>query len=78
MGTRKTTTKPRSATGVTIEVAFAEVVGLIHAARQRAAQVVNTQLTDLYWRIGQYGRGRSRGCFYSATRRHRSAWLVHS
>ena len=54
MGTRKTTTKPRPATGVTIEMAFAEVVGLIHAARQRAAQVVNTELIDLYWRIGQY------------------------
>ena len=31
-----------------------EVVSLIRAARQRAAQVVNTEVIDLYWRIGQY------------------------
>jgi predicted nuclease of restriction endonuclease-like (RecB) superfamily len=37
-----------------IEPAFAEVVGLIRAARQRAAQVVNTEVIDLYWHIGQY------------------------
>ena len=37
-----------------VEAAFGEVVDLIRAARQRAAQVVNTEVIDLYWRIGQY------------------------
>ena len=36
------------------ETAFAEVVGLIRAARRRAAQAVNTEVVDLYWHIGQY------------------------
>lgn len=36
------------------ESTFAEVVGLICAARQRAAQAVNTAVVDLYWHIGQY------------------------
>ncbi len=36
-----------------IETAFGEVVGLILAARWRAAQLVNTEVTDLYWRIGR-------------------------
>ena len=36
------------------ETAFAEVVALIRAARQRAAQAVNTAVVDLYWHIGQY------------------------
>lgn len=36
------------------ETAFAEVVGLIRAARQRVAQAVNTAVVDLYWHIGQY------------------------
>ena len=40
--------------GAPIETAFGEVVQLIHAARQRAAQAVNAELIDLYWRIGQY------------------------
>ena len=40
--------------GVGVEAAFVEVVGLIHAARQRTAQAVNTELIDLYWRIGQF------------------------
>ena len=34
--------------------AFAEVVRLIHAARQHAVQAVNTELIDLYWQIGEY------------------------
>ena len=38
--------------GALIETAFGEVVDLIRAARQRAAQVVNTKLIDLYRRIG--------------------------
>ncbi|MDB5731776.1 MAG: hypothetical protein JWQ03_1671 [Variovorax sp.] len=33
---------------------FAEVVGLIEQARQRAYQAVNTELVGLYWQIGQY------------------------
>ncbi|MDP1860784.1 MAG: DUF1016 N-terminal domain-containing protein, partial [Gemmatimonadaceae bacterium] len=37
-----------------IEAAFGEVVSLIRTARQRAAQLVNTEVTDLYWRIGRY------------------------
>ena len=32
---------------------FEAIVGLIQAARQRAFQVVNTALIDLYWRIGE-------------------------
>lgn len=36
------------------EPAFAEVVKLIHAARQRAYQVVNTEMVGLYWQVGQY------------------------
>ena len=35
-------------------MAFGEVVGLIHASRQRSVQAVNTELIDLYWRIGQF------------------------
>jgi predicted nuclease of restriction endonuclease-like (RecB) superfamily len=37
-----------------LEQAFDDVVGLIRAARQRAAQTVNAELITLYWRIGQY------------------------
>lgn len=37
-----------------IEVAFSEVVNLIRAARQRVAQLVNAEITDLYWQIGRY------------------------
>lgn len=33
---------------------FAEVMGLIQAARHRAFQAVNTTLIDLYWQIGEY------------------------
>lgn len=36
------------------ETAFAEVVGLIEQARQRAYQAVDSELVGLYWRIGQY------------------------
>ena len=39
---------------VTDEAGFAEVVGLIAAARQRAFQAVNTTLIDLYWQVGEY------------------------
>ncbi len=33
--------------------AFGEVVGLIQSARARALQAVNTELIDLYWRVGE-------------------------
>ena len=36
------------------ENAFAEVVRLIEKAKQRAYQAVNTELIDLYWRVGQF------------------------
>jgi predicted nuclease of restriction endonuclease-like (RecB) superfamily len=35
-----------------LEAEFAEVVGLIQQARQRAYQAVNTELVGLYWQIG--------------------------
>lgn len=46
----------RDALSATTEdnTAFGEVVGLIRAARQRAANVVNTVVVDLYWHVGQY------------------------
>ena len=37
-----------------IETSFAEVVGLIEQARQRAYQAVNSEFVGLYWRIGEY------------------------
>ncbi len=37
-----------------LEASFAEVVDLIQRARQRAFQAVNTELIDLYWRVGEY------------------------
>ena len=37
-----------------VEGAFDEIVELIRAARQRAVRAVNTELIDLYWRIGDY------------------------
>src|SRR6266567_3716013 len=33
---------------------FREVLRLIQRARQRAYQAVNTELIDLYWRVGQF------------------------
>ncbi len=62
MSTKKATLKPRrsirhlTALPATepIETSFAEVVGLIEQARQRAYQAVNTELVGLYWQIGQY------------------------
>jgi len=39
---------------VTDAAGFAEVVGFIAAARQRAFQAVNTTLIDLYWQVGEY------------------------
>jgi len=37
-----------------LQAAFVEVVDLIQKARQRAFQAVNTELIDLYWRVGEY------------------------
>jgi predicted nuclease of restriction endonuclease-like (RecB) superfamily len=37
-----------------VETDFAEVVSLIRDARHRAAQTVNKELIDLYWRVGEY------------------------
>jgi predicted nuclease of restriction endonuclease-like (RecB) superfamily len=37
-----------------VEAAFDEIVELIRAARQQAARAVNTELIELYWRIGAY------------------------
>jgi predicted nuclease of restriction endonuclease-like (RecB) superfamily len=36
------------------ERAFAEVLEMIQAARGRALAAVNTELIDLYWRVGEY------------------------
>lgn len=36
-----------------LDVSFSEIVEMIRKARQRAFQVVNTELIDLYWRIGE-------------------------
>jgi len=36
------------------QVAFAEVLELIRAARGRAHQAVNTELVGLYWQVGEY------------------------
>jgi hypothetical protein len=36
------------------EQAFAEVVEMIQTARGKALAAVNTELIDLYWRIGEY------------------------
>ncbi len=40
--------------GAPDEHAFAEVVEMIQAARGRALAAVNTELIDLYWRVGEY------------------------
>jgi len=37
-----------------VEGAFDEVVDLIRTARRQAAQAVNTELIDLYWRMRQF------------------------
>jgi len=47
----------REDTGLLTEAAgysFAEVLSLIQQARQRAYQTVNTELIDLYWRVGEH------------------------
>jgi len=52
--TKRPTPAAVNAATAPVNAAFDEVVSLIHAARQRAAQAVNTELIDLYWRIGAY------------------------
>lgn len=52
---RKAKSVRSKATGVPlVEGAFDEVVELIRAARQQAVRAVNTELIELYWRIGDY------------------------
>lgn len=46
--------QPAKAVAVRHEPAFREIIGLIEAARRRAYQAVNTELIDLYWRVGEY------------------------
>lgn len=63
MSTRKPPAKSRAVVAKArapkpLEASFAEVVGLIEQARQRAYQAVNTQLVGLYWRIGEYISGK--------------------
>jgi predicted nuclease of restriction endonuclease-like (RecB) superfamily len=36
------------------EQAFAEVVAMIQASRSRVLAAINTDLVDLYWRVGEY------------------------
>ena len=56
--TKKPATRPAPAAAnaatALVDAAFDEVVSLIHAARQRAVQVVNTELIELYWRMRQF------------------------
>jgi|GEM_PF-3453627 len=52
--TKKRTSIPPVPASAPVETAFAEVVGLIQAARGRTWQAVNAELIDLYWRIGEY------------------------
>lgn len=44
----------KAAPAPSVEASFAEVVLLIQQSRQRAYQTVNTELIDLYWRLGEY------------------------
>ena len=43
-----------AAVATLVDASFAEVVHLIQHARERTYQAVNTELIDLYWRIGQF------------------------
>lgn len=47
-------TRQSPASPAASEDRFAEVVTLIHSARQRCLQAVNTQLIELYWQVGAY------------------------
>ncbi|MEP7126719.1 MAG: DUF1016 N-terminal domain-containing protein, partial [Byssovorax sp.] len=53
--TKITTRRTQTASRATPQnLAFAEVVGMLHAARGRALAAVNTELVDLYWRVGEH------------------------
>ncbi|HEX7639423.1 MAG TPA: DUF1016 N-terminal domain-containing protein [Burkholderiaceae bacterium] len=55
MSSRTAPAVPSSSSGIEVEApSFAEVVGLILRARQRAYQAVNSELVELYWEIGRY------------------------
>ena len=43
----------KAAATLPIESSFAEVVHLIQQSHQRAYQGVNSELIDLYWRVGE-------------------------
>jgi len=51
---RKSTTARLAISTASHEPAFREVLALIESARGRAFQAVNTELIDLYWRVGEY------------------------
>ena len=51
---RKSKTLPVTPPEAPDEVAFAEVVAMIQAARGRALAAANTALVDLYWQLGEY------------------------
>ena len=45
--------QPQTAKATAADAAFREVVQLIQSARQRATQVVNIEMIDLCWRLGE-------------------------
>ncbi len=49
-----TSVRPNAQVVTPVEGSFDEIVELIRDARRRAAQAVNTELIELYWRIGDY------------------------
>ncbi len=53
-GTRNLIRSPKTIPGEDLQDSFAEVVGMIEQARQRAFQAVNTTLVELYWQVGEY------------------------
>lgn len=52
--TRSKITRRKAVVVPPAEDAFDEIVSLIEAARERSLQAVNSELIDLYWRIGDY------------------------
>lgn len=51
----KINTAPAKAASVPpVQDDFSQIVNLIEQARQRAYQTINTQLIDLYWKVGEY------------------------
>lgn len=49
-----TSKQPNSVSVDDVDGQFAVVLSLIHSARERATQAVNTQLIELYWQVGAY------------------------